>query len=558
MGEGEKWDGSLAHFAALTLLLFASLSTFLVANDYPIISVEAGILAAACAGAAALLALAVVLGARVAAALALGCLTAFCIDLMFGLKSSKLLLVLVPVICITLAWILRRRIATILSVTASVLLASTLLLPTRSADGLPQVRDQPKTGSVTAVKSAPVVLHLILDEHIGIAGIPDEIAGGDGFRQWLTAFYVKRGFRLYNDAYSEYFNTQNSIANLLNFSSSTEDGAHMFAGKGEPYLLKDSAYFKRLLADGYRLHVYQSDYMNFCRVPGITYSSCVSYSGHKIGAVYHTSLGTIERAQFIFYSFIGGSYYIRRARAVYEDLRRSLSAMRLPVWENGTSRVGPIPVLPVLDRLESDLRQARRGDAFFAHLLIPHYPYVLDASCSLRGAIEDWLYNAPSVPPGKYANNTEATRAKRYTYYLAQIRCQQTLLDRLFDAMKDAGVWSDAIVIIHGDHGSRIIQNAPVTANAGRLTPADFRDAFSTLFAIKSTGREPDAIRGQRSLQSLLGEALGITVSDSPPKVYLRPVDGAPLKAHVLVGFEGPAVTEGGRHQLTSRQSTRP
>jgi arylsulfatase A-like enzyme len=141
------------------------------------------------------------------------------------------------------------------------------------------------------------------------------------------------------------------------------------------------------------------------------------------------------------------------------------------------------------------------------------------------------------VRPSVLSPNTATTRARRYPYYFAQIRCQQTLLDRLFNAMKEAGVWNDAIVIVHGDHGSRILQNLAVNKNAARLTPEDLRDAFSTLFVIRSARQEAAVMREPQPLQRLLSAAFGILMSDSPPKAYLRAGNGTPLKPHILTRF---------------------
>ena len=321
-----KTDGGVAYFVALTLLLAASLSTFLVANAYPLISTEAGILLAVCVAAGGALGIAVVLGARTAAALFLGATAAFCIDLIYRLEGSKVLLVLVPVTCLALAWVLRRHIASVVSVASAVLLVTTLVIPAPGTDDRVRDRREVKAGAGSANGSLPVVLHLVLDEHIGIDGLPAELADSAGLRRWLTDFYVERGFRLYTGAYSEYFDTRNSLANLLNFTSEADAWAHLVNGESRPYLLKESAYFKHLLARGYRLHVYQSDYMDFCRVPGVTYSSCNDYSSRKTGAVYQTKLGVLERAQFIFYGVFAGSYYIQKARTVYgTKLRRSVS-----------------------------------------------------------------------------------------------------------------------------------------------------------------------------------------------------------------------------------------
>ena len=525
-------ERSALYCPALALLLLASLSAFLGPNDYPVFSFEVGLLVLGGVLAGAFLALLAHHAGRGVAAIVLGGVLAFCIDLLFGLKGHKPLIVIVPIASVALAWLLRRQVATIVLAASAMLLVSTLLLPVSGSRGVAAIEPMAHTAPAAARDAPPVLLHLILDEHIGIDGIPRDIGTDNDFAEWLTTFYSARGFRLYADAYSEYFNTQISISKLLNFDSDGDAGAHLI-GDGEPYVLKDSAYFRDLARRGYRLHVYESDYMDFCRVPGIPYVSCTIYSGHKIGAIHRAPLAKLQRAEFILNSLLSRSYYLHKARQGYQNARQRWPGLNLPAWGAGTSRVGPLPVLPVLRRLEADLRHARRGDAYFAHLLIPHYPYVLDAACTLRGDIDDWLYSGPAVPASQYALNTPQSRASRYSNYFAQIRCQQQLIERLFEALKAAGMWRDAIVVIHGDHGSRIVQHLPVPANAARLTATDLRDAFSTLFALRAPGIAPGVVNGNRPIQSLLGRAIGIEVPPIAPRVYLRS-DGGALVTHRL------------------------
>jgi hypothetical protein len=146
-----------------------------------------------------------------------------------------------------------------------------------------------------------------------------------------------------------------------------------------------------------------------------------------------------------------------------------------------------------LDGLEADLARARPGDFFLAHLLIPHFPYVYDAGCNLRTDPEVWL-NKDALshrfstwnPP-----NTAVSRMERYRNYLAQIACTNRRLERLFDILKGSGQFERAIILIHGDHGSRITRSPMYAYAHDTLTPDDYRDSFSTLFALKAPGIEP-------------------------------------------------------------------
>ncbi|HJT62618.1 MAG TPA: hypothetical protein VJ797_13190 [Burkholderiales bacterium] len=513
-----------AYAAAVALVLGAPLAAFLTGNHYPVLSAEAGLLLAGCVAAGVLLqGVAWALGAA-GAALVLAAALALAVDLLSGASFGYAGLAALGAACFAATWLLGRRAVSVAAVAASAFLASTLLIPGTAADD--------RAGAPQGEKRAlPVVLHLVLDEHIGLAGLPEDVPESAGFGRWLTEAYVGEGFRVHAGAYSQYFLTRHSIANLLNFSTSAQPWAHLVEGRSHPHILTGSAYFRHLSALGYRLHVYQSDYLDYCRIPGIAYASCSTYRANSIGALRDTALGTLERAQFIFNSLAASSGYLAALGRVYEKLTGSS-------WPRPVSRVGPLPVLPVLQRLASDLRSASPGEAYFAHLLLPHYPYVLDRSCRLRAEIEDWLSN---VPPGAGYHdavlNSAGSRNERYRRYFEQVRCQQLLLGRLFDAMREANVWHDAIVIIHGDHGSRIVQRNPLAAYADRLTRQDFNDAFSTLFAIRSPRLKAGVERERRPLQELLAEALGLPMERLPANVYLAGPEGRPLTPRSLAQF---------------------
>jgi hypothetical protein len=505
------------YIGAATLLLAVPLVAFLATNQYPVATPETGLLFAGCLAAGTLLG---VLSSRFAAlgVLILGSGTALCLDSLYGWPRSSAGLVLLLALCLAVAAALRRHLPAVLIAAGSVFIAATLLVP---SSGAHEAR-RPAAGAPAAAADLPVILHLVLDEHIGIDGLPREVPGGAELARALTESYVAQGFRVHPDAYSEYFETRNSLANLLNFGSAESDWAHLVREQRKPYVLAESAYFRHLGRLGYRLHVYESDYLDYCRVPGIAYAACTHYRANSIGALPAASLSIAERARFIRNSLLGTSQYLQRLHDKYVRIRASLPRLALPAWDDGVSRVGPLPVLPVLRELEADLRTARPGNAYFAHLLIPHFPYLLDAQCHARSRIDQWLYNYDPTASSELEPNGPAGRAARYEKYFAQIRCEQRLVNRLFQAMQEAGVWRNAIVIVHGDHGSRIVRRLPVQQNAASLTAGDLRDAFSTLFAAKLPGQAPGVVRDAKPLQALLADAFGLAPAAGPAKVMLQ------------------------------------
>ena len=97
------------------------------------------------------------------------------------------------------------------------------------------------------------------------------------------------------------------------------------------------------------------------------------------------------------------------------------------------------------------------------------------------------------------------------------------------DALKTRGTFEDAIIIVHGDHGSRIVLVEPRTENKDRLSRQDFYDAFSTLYAVKLPGTAPGYDTRMMALPELLQKtasgdinASTKTEADTRPTVFLR------------------------------------
>jgi hypothetical protein len=101
--------------------------------------------------------------------------------------------------------------------------------------------------------------------------------------------------------------------------------------------------------------------------------------------------------------------------------------------------------------------------------------------------------------------------------------------------MKSAGLFADALIIVHGDHGSRIFRVEPRARNKGKLTRQDLLDGFSTLFAVRSPATDAGLSERIAPVSRLLGEVMGITDfgPSSTPKlqVYLEGKNEEPWTA---------------------------
>jgi len=95
--------------------------------------------------------------------------------------------------------------------------------------------------------------------------------------------------------------------------------------------------------------------------------------------------------------------------------------------------------------------------------------------------------------------------------------------------MREVGMYNEAIVILQGDHGSRITRLEPLTKNSARLSKQDLTDSFSTLFAVKFPDGQEHYDTTTRSIEDLLAETLFSDIemveptaeNESEPFVYL-------------------------------------
>jgi hypothetical protein len=426
----------------------------------------------------------------------------------------------IAVIC----WAMREHLALIVVCVFTTIFASSL--GTKQADPYVDhmiVGGNSDVGTSNATTSGPVV-HLILDGFSGISGIPADLAGGTELRSELLEFFRSYDFAVAENAISEYAASRYSISGILNFEASS-DPDRLVHGK-RPYILKSNAYFERLHRRGLRLHVYQSTYMDFCRESPIPIASCFTYRYDGTDWLRTSDLDDGQKLSVLLGLYLNMPGFFESVWKGYVGLRglAENAGLSLPAIMEWDGTLAPIVTLPVFDRMSEDLASAPKGTAHFAHLLMPHGPFVYDAQCVPRPDPFDWL---GSHPLHRKDTTTEG-REVRYSQYFVQVRCTTRRLGRLFDEMKGDGRWAETEIIIHGDHGARIFETAPRTKNRDRLTPQDLFGAFGTLFAVKSAERVATATQRTLPISRLLanwsGDESGTEIDreEEPVVVYLE------------------------------------
>jgi len=401
-----------------------------------------------------------------------------------GLKRLGLAFIALSVVL----WLLRRHAAQIVSLMMATVLALSFV-PSRSQAASPDRRSGGHSASVERT-NLPLVVHLLLDEYIGPEGVPIDLAP-EGFKQQFQAFYVDRGFRLFGKAYSEYPKTMWSIPELLNLSPTHFAPDLMTADSSDNnYHLARNAYFERMASLGYTVRVHQSTFIDLC--PDNGPAICRTYSTSSLDMLPRLNVPVTTKLAIIGGTFLGQSEAYSRGKEKYQTMRLRLlrAHINLPKWNWEQGTPAPVGTMPMFDAVADEISKAERGTFVFAHFLLPHYPYVYDASCEQPRASK-WLnrndYDRANVAGGMM--NVPDGRAERYRGYFQQMLCAQKKVDALIAAIP-APLRQDAIIIVQGDHGSRISLIDPTTVANVPPAASDYADMFSTLFAVRSPSIE--------------------------------------------------------------------
>jgi hypothetical protein len=98
-------------------------------------------------------------------------------------------------------------------------------------------------------------------------------------------------------------------------------------------------------------------------------------------------------------------------------------------------------------------------------------------------------------------------------------------MESLFSELKSLGIYDEATIIIHSDHGSRLASWRYVSSKPERFSERDKIDDYSTLLAIKAPGVAPGIHDEPVALQQLFAQMfLGGSrpASPGPGEVFVR------------------------------------
>lgn len=334
------------------------------------------------------------------------------------------------------------------------------------------------------------VLYLIFDEHIGLEGYPQEIRGCQEAKEYLQQVLFHNRFRVYPNAFSNYRSSWDSIPSILNGHLLQYTGYYERAS-GPRRILYKNAVFGRSVAQGYAVRVYQSDYINYSS-PQYSSLTATTYQVNSLAAIHLLNLTWKDRLRQILVVYL-------QADRFWWDVYTRLMPKQ---FHFERIRVSPLAVRKVWpEQLLHDIQSAERKTLFFAHLMIPHYPYLYGQEGSIR-APDVRLYSDPLTV------YDQAEYVRRYHLYAEQALFVARQLETVLKALAGTGLFDSMTILVHGDHGSRLrwIKESDRAGHEklARTTPKcpavsrydyvsrpelqDLLNRFSTLLAVKLPG----------------------------------------------------------------------
>lgn len=469
---------ALRATGAVSAALGALLLNLLLFHRYPTWTVEALIALLVLVGIASIYGLLYAIADRWARALLEGLLIAVIVD---GGGATAPWPMLAGVAVFLFAIWTRRSILSFVAVAALVTAIS-------SAAGIGQHKEElfrvvlKPTPPGSARTSLPAVVHLILDEHGGLDGMPGDNPRTPQVQQAIERFYIGNGFRLYSRAHSDYAYTLNSVPEVLNFGQAQEPSSSKEMKQG----VEKAAYFDLLAQRGHHINVYQSEFLDLCASASI--SRCVTYQSQDIGAIAASPLSTASKVSIILRKLTSRS--VRKVGAfVYNGLRKL--GLPLPFRDISDIRMNPLNAAIAFDRFNADLVKARPGDVYFAHILLPHSPFGLTTDCRLKEGA--WVRRERPGP----------LRPRQDAGY-DQLLCALRKTEAAYRAISQSPAGRNFVMIVHGDHGSRTTDAKPFMNRAKEMTDAEKLANFSTLFAVRAPSIMSGKDNSPLSLSTLL------------------------------------------------------
>jgi hypothetical protein len=337
--------------------------------------------------------------------------------------------VAILIFLISLFSLLKQHIVKLVFLMLSITLLLTICFPDRSPREIQeQVYASPKNLSSSPNKR---YVHIILDQHIGIDGL---IINNNQDKQYVDSLYDnydKYNFDLYPKAYSKFYQTKLSLPSILNFSPKQDILLNNYDSEPPHIKLTKNKLFDYLADNNYRINVY-GDYLGWCDEM-YPINKCLRY---RRTILFNEDESKINKILFVIDNLLTRYRIINIYNMISVNNFLPRYSWNKPVVDSHISTS-----LDVFEILKKDVLNSKKGEAFFAHLIFPHSPYIYDENCNLLDLKQLRINDI------------------QYDRYLAQVKCSQKKVIGLIDQMNQSGILKESVVVIHSDHGPFKLQD---------------------------------------------------------------------------------------------------
>ena len=323
-------------------------------------------------------------------------------------------------------------------------------------------------------------LHIILDEHASLQLAPDQY-NDEIFNKTFEKDYVSNNFKIYNKTFTYYPRTKSTLGSLFTLYHKEDKTItkynFYYPNNRFSVSIIQNLYSHKLKNNGFKISYIQSNGVEICDKH--TAHKCETYSrGSNMNLFEKYDLTYKERIEIALLNL--HQYYYHKGKVVilYKKIIDIIKPDK-PGYYGFYSR--PLANLYILDEIHNRIKNIKEGEALIAHILLPHYPYVLDKDCNLKKT-DDWTY------PLRHKMNNKSSA---YQGHYDQLQCTHKKMKSI---LKEAGKNDNLIVVIHGDHGARLFRNT-------KYSNKD--DNLGTIVAIKDKFTNPMSVNEDVELQTI-------------------------------------------------------
>jgi hypothetical protein len=330
---------------------------------------------------------------------------------------------------------------------------------------------QPGAPAPRPAAATHIVVHWVLDEMGSFDAVPPQYrvqADVDA----LTAAYRERGFTLLAGRPSSSEMTAFSLSRLAETRPLPSGTENLYQGYLNP-VMKRNRLAETIAAYGWQVDITQSSYLDFCRSQGFR---CTTWDLRNDASAFgDAGMGWGARAGMLQRSL--------QLQLTANGQRTAAVIAALQTWTPGLFRATPgevgvttlsLTALRMLDAQVARVTRLSGRQYVFAHILLPHHPWILDRDCSVL-PVQRWV-----DPSGKRESTDPVVREASHQAYGRQQVCAHRRVLAAIDAI-DAALPGQVEFLIHGDHGPRLASNPLVPMVAGDAAAA--RDRLEPFIA---------------------------------------------------------------------------